>query len=201
VSRADCEAFCKWLTALERDNPNTDLNRITKDFRYRLPTDREWSHMVGLIEVGEGILEREQENPGVFPWGQSFPPPNRMGNYADTSAVQFLENTKIIAGYTDGFARLAPVGSFGPNLLGIHDLGGNVHEWVSDDYPIDSLGILRGGGWNSSTEEHLESRNRYVVPALEKEQQGGRAYGFRVVLAKDFDLGPDLDGDSGNGGN
>ena len=199
VSRPDCLAFCQWLTALERDNPNPDLNRITKDFRYRLPTDREWSRMVGLIEVGDNILEREQENPGVFPWGQIFPPPSRSGNYADTSAVQFLENTKIIDGYTDGFARLAPVGSFRPNILGLYDLGGNVHEWVGDDYPIDGLGILRGGGWESSTREHLESQSRYLVSEVEK--QGGRAYGFRVVLARELDLIPDSDEESGDGDN
>lgn len=201
VSRADCEAFCEWLTKEERDNPNLELNRIKKPFRYRLPTDKEWSQMAALIEKRETLLEREQENSGVYPWGQGFPPPDRSGNFADASAVQFLENSKIIDDYNDGFPRLAPVGSFPPNVMGIYDLGGNVKEWVSDDYAIatEVFGVLRGGGWNTHGDLKLQLRFRNPVSDVGK--QGEPAYGFRVVLAKDPEQTSKPEEEISDGGN
>jgi hypothetical protein len=180
VTRAECEAFCEWLTKKER------VNLITEDFRYRLPTDREWSLMVGVIEVGETLAERENEalNVGVYPWGEEFPPISGAGNYADVTAIDLSDRT--ISGYEDGFIRLAPVGEYTKNIFGLFDLGGNVHEWISDFYPgDDTVGILRGGGWNTFNKSHLESRSRYAADVNSREE----GYGFRVVLAKDHDGG------------
>lgn len=176
VTRAECEAFCKWLTEKERG----DL--ITEDFRYRLPTDREWSLMVGLIEVGETLAERENDprNANFYPWGEEFPPIPGAGNYADVSAIDLSDRT--IPGYEDGFTRLAPVGKFTKNIFGLYDLGGNVHEWISDSYPGDeTVGVLRGGGWKTYSRSHLESRSRYGAGVNAREE----GYGFRVVLAKE----------------
>ena len=41
------------------------------------------------------------------------------GNFADTSVTKSI---MFIPDYTDGFAELAPVGSFEPNQNGIYDL-------------------------------------------------------------------------------
>ena len=185
LTRRECEEFCNWLTKKERDNPNADLNRITKDYRYRLPTDSEWSKMAGLIEVGETPAERETElvNAGQFPWGQNFPPDEQVGNYADLSAIEFIENDRIISDYEDGYMNLAPVGKFKPNILGLYDIGGNVHEWVSDSYVDEGRGILRGGGWDTFSEEHLETRCRFAIDA----EYRSKSFGFRVVLAKDVE--------------
>lgn len=187
VTRGEAEEFCKWLTETERKQGN-----IKKDFQYRLPTDEEWSRMVGLEENGDRPETRELsvENQGKYPWGMEWPPPSKVGNYADASAAKDeIPSEFSISDYDDGFPSLAPVGKFPANILGIFDLGGNVREWVSDDYK--GRGLLRGGSWQSFTQSQLESRFRYPADVETRNE----TFGFRVVLAKlpEEDLNPILE--------
>ncbi len=180
IRREDAIAFCKWLTNVERKK-----GRISLSHEYRLPTDMEWSRMAGLEEEeGSGPDWRDLRKSKVYPWGEAWPPASRSGNYADASAavVPGVSVDATIPGYDDGFAYTAPVGSFPANALGIHDLSGNVQEWVEDDYPLDkeTLGVLRGGGWGSYTPDSLYTGTRNFQPPLFAD----RTYGFRVVLSK-----------------
>lgn len=183
VSRVDAEAFCDWLTKRERTR-----ELISQNHYYRLPTDMEWSLLVGLndedAEASPGY--RDSRKNVVFPWGESWAEANQPGNYADMSAALSpgVEVDRSIPGYDDRFPFTAPVGSFEPNELGIYDLSGNVQEWVSDPYsnaPGNKLGVLRGGGWNSYRLEDLYSGTRNAVPPGYSDV----IYGFRVVLAKE----------------
>jgi len=183
VSRTDAEAFCEWLTQQERKQ---GVERITVSQLYRLPTDLEWSAMVGLEEsLGLSPSWRDAHKSPVFPWGTAWPPPPKSGNLADTAAVGggSVAGERVIAGYSDGFAGTAPVGSFPPNAKGLCDLAGNVHEWVADDSsPVDPfhLGVLRGGNWTSYLREHLYSGARYP----QRPDVITDCSGFRVVLAR-----------------
>jgi formylglycine-generating enzyme required for sulfatase activity len=201
VSRDDAEAFCAWLTEVERKQ-----ERLTQVHQYRLPTDYEWSLMADLKEQ-EGVspARRDSVRAKVFLWGVAWPPPAPDGagiaNLADLTASKApgFPAARTIAGYDDGFEKTAPVGSFPPNSLGIYDLCGNVHEWVSDNYsPTSTSGVLRGGGWNTYQPQNLYIGARNTQPPEFRDS----IYGFRVVLAKvppvpessPADDGPDSDG-------
>ena len=182
VSRKDAEEFCKWLTEKERKD-----ERIAETHVYRLPTDLEWSTLVGLQddpELSPGWRHARKQQ--IYPWGQNWLQNDlRVGNFADVAASRApgVSIDRTIANYDDGFAYTAPVGSFLPNSLGLYDLGGNVQEWVEDKYSEvgkDQLGVLRGGGWSSYQAEDLYSGSRNPVPPAYQDA----IYGFRVVLAK-----------------
>lgn len=181
VSREDARKYCEWLTRRELEG-----ERIARTHVYRLPTDLEWSAMVGLKE-DESISPgwRDAEKPNVYPWGLTWPLYDVVGNFADstTAGTPGVPVDRTIPGYNDGFAFTAPVGSFPPNPMGLFDLSGNVQEWVEDDYSKlgnNVYGVLRGGGWTSFQPESLLSGARNAVPPTFQDA----IYGFRVVLAK-----------------
>lgn len=181
VSRNDATAFCDWLTEKEREE-----ELIGQTHYYRLPTDLEWSKMAGLKkEVGDGPSQRDANKSMFFGWGAYWPPPEGFGNFADITASELegASAAQIIAGYSDGFPNTSPVGKYESNKFGIYDLSGNVHEWVMDDISIGedtSLGVLRGGGWNTYIDENLLLGWRNPVPSTVRTDY----YGFRIVLAK-----------------
>ena len=189
VTRDDAVAFCEWLTQRERQ---VGVELIAGSHLYRLPTDMEWSQMVGL-EENQGISPswRDARKDRVFPWGPEWPPPAKAGNFAAATAAPEpgMAGGRTIPGYVDGFAQTAPVGSFTPNSKGIFDLSGNVYEWVADANSLvdpNRLGVLRGGGWNTYQAENLYSGSRHPQPP----DTTADVYGFRVVLAK---IGPPAD--------
>ncbi|MGE9269435.1 MAG: SUMF1/EgtB/PvdO family nonheme iron enzyme, partial [Verrucomicrobiales bacterium] len=180
VSRDDAMAFCEWLTEKEIGE-----DRLKRSLEYRLPTDWEWSVLAGLDEEWDASPSKRDQlslmRPKWFPWGEEWPPVGKVANLADESA-DFPADRRIFD-YDDGFPVTAPVGSFEPNEWGIHDLCGNVQEWVEDSYSRGSasgLGVLRGGGWATYQESDLDLGARNPQPPSVSDE----TYGFRVVLSE-----------------
>ena len=186
VSRADAERFARWLTSQERE-----AGLIEPTDEYRLPTDEEWSAMAGIQgEKGYSPYERSQSKGAYaareFPWGFSWPPPARSGNFSDTSARAYVSPQYVLEHYSDGFPFTAPVKSFPPNKLGLFDLSGNVQEWVADEYGgprgfnFRHYGVTRGGDYTSFRPSQIAIGSRTPRPMDERSS----TVGFRLMLER-----------------
>jgi hypothetical protein len=178
ASWSDAVAFCEWLTKKERKE-----GRLRAGQSYRPPTDAEWSVAVGLSEAPGGLpKDKDGQISDQYPWGRTWPPPKGAGNYAgvESRTPDTPPKWNVIEGYSDGYARTAPVGSFDPNQYGLFDLGGNAWEWCEDRYDNQhDYRVLRGGSWGYDLSGSLLSSFRFGdSPDVHRDY-----YGFRVVLA------------------
>ena len=163
ISWNEAAEYCNWLSqkeGLETVYKEKDGNLIAKNpipSGYRLVTESEWEWVAR-------IQNNNQMN--RYAWGNSFPPKQITGNYADESANEILAVT--IPDFNDGHTAASPIGSFAANHFGIYDIGGNVAEWchdyhsiypsLSDEVFIDPTGplsteaidgkhVIRGASW------------------------------------------------------
>lgn len=170
VNFGDAVAFCEWLTETEHAS-----GQLPRDEEYRLPTDLEWSAMIGLHdETGEWPKDRDEKIKDRYIWGTDWPPTTKVGNLAG-------EETgfgTVIDGYNDGVVWTAPVGSFPPNKVGIYDLAGNVNEWIGDWYDESRVyRLVRGGSFmNGFMGRYLASERLLMAGRLRVVH-----IGFRVV--------------------
>ena len=177
LGRDDILAFCEWLTDYDQKN-----GKITEEQKYRLPSDHEWSCAVGIGRDEDFSLLPSQKPrlEQIYPWGNDWPVPEKGGNYHGEENLTNAPQHEIIKGINDGFVRTAPVGSFGPNRLGIFDLGGNVRELVSDWYSDQKNRVVfRGGSWRDFNIGALQSSYR-----CDNEIARGHFFGFRCVLER-----------------
>ena len=153
---------------------------------YRLPTEAEWEYACRA-----GSTSR-------FSFGDSARELHRYANYADLSLHQedgSFHYSDLTA--NDGTGRRpAPIGSYLPNAWGIHDMHGNVSEFVQDQYLTqlpggnDPLGdvekrsniVIRGGTW-CSLAAYCQSGFRLSCNFSNNEGHSDFR-GMRVVLAR-----------------
>ena len=135
--------------------------------RYRLPTEAEWEY---AARAGSDTL---------FSFGDS---PVDLGRYA-----WFGQNSG---------GHIHPVGQKAPNAFGLHDMHGNVWEWVEDCYfptydgaPGDGSAVVssgrckrnnRGGSWVNSA-MNLRTTHRHMMGAGSR----GTFVGFRIARSLD----------------
>ena len=162
VNWNDAKAYVRWLSG-----------KTGK--KYRLLSEAEWEY---VARAGTRTARY---------WGEGESGLCRYANGADAS-TDFDWRT----GCNDGHARTAPVGSFHANGYQLHDVLGNVTEWVedcrNDSYagaPRDgsawesgecSRRVLRGGSWVDAP-RNLRSASRYWLTAGDRDDYAG----FRVA--------------------
>lgn len=196
VSWEEAALFCNWLSEREGLPPFYRVagGRVVgfdwEATGYRLPTEAEWAYVARVREDG-GLL--------AFPWGEDrYPPPAVVENYAGPEAAALVPLT--LRGLDDGYPVSAPVGRFPPNPRGLHDLGGNVAEWVNDFYAVephlgepieDPRGPAAGGAHVVRGASYLDAaRSRLRLAARRPVSAPASDLGFRIARYVDRPGGP-----------
>ncbi|MDA1101919.1 MAG: SUMF1/EgtB/PvdO family nonheme iron enzyme [Proteobacteria bacterium] len=165
VNWDDAKAFVSWLSGKTGEG-------------YRLLTETEWEY---AARAGSG---------SKYSYGSDESGLCAHGNGADQSSSFTWRNQTCDDGYGN---RTAPVGRYRANSFGLHDVHGNVWEWVEDCWhesyqgaPTDgsawtsggdcSHRVLRGGSWSFGS-GHLRAASRV------RNGSGSRIddYGFRLA--------------------
>lgn len=161
VNYADAKQFVAWLS-----------KKTQKE--YRLLTEAEW-------EYAARASAKFNPNPPAFSTGPTiaFQQANYDANFTYAKGLGGLYRQKTV-----------DVGTLPKNAFGLHEMHGNVWEWVEDCYkdsyegaPVDGsavnsspceLRILRGGAWNYHPQA-LRSAYRYATwPELRVNMAGFR---------------------------
>ena len=148
VTHKDAVAYTQWLSQGSGQ-------------RYRLLTESEWEY---AARAGSS---------SAYSFGDD---PLKMCNYANISDLSTKQTFRswTVTNCDDGQVRPGPGGQYKPNKFGLHDMYGNVAEWVQEcGMPEYSQALIigsdptlgasceshgyRGGSWDSTAEEAASS--------------------------------------------
>lgn len=172
ISWLEAAAYCNWLSKRENLAPFYIIrDGQYRGFKpsalgYRLPSEAEW----------EWLARKSAKNKqSKFSWGDATIIPAQAGNIADEYAKGIT--SRYVPNYSDGYASIAPIGSYPAEKTGMFDLTGNVSEWVHDVYTLtptqeqsietDPLGAasgnthtIKGSNWRSGSITELRASYR-----------------------------------------
>lgn len=166
VSWVDAKAYTDWLSREAGKN-------------YRLPSEAEFEYALRA-----GTQTR-------YPWGEGNPT-RLVGNLTgDGDRSDSRRNwVNAFSNYSDGFWGPAPVRSYEANRFGLHDMAGNVSEWVEDCWhdnyqraPTDGSAwvnpgcnrrVIRGGSWASSPDQARSAFRLTASPTTTNARLGFR---------------------------
>lgn len=148
---------------------------------------------VSWVDVQQFITKLNQMNPGVtyrLPTEAEWEYAARAGTTGDYGGNGILNDMGWWSGNSGG--RTQPVARKLPNAAGLHDMHGNVWEWVQDWYSASyysaspaqdppgpatgSSRVLRGGSWN-----HSASNLRSAFRTLDSPSLRNNHVGFRLA--------------------
>ena len=140
VSWDDASAYAAWLS-----------NKTGQT--YRLPSASEWEYAASAGTTA------------ATPLGVDLDAACKGANVADEAAAQKYPGWNVL-GCNDRYAQSAPVASFSANAFNLHDMIGNVFEWVEDCWNVNydnapgngtartdgncASREMRGGSWFTS---------------------------------------------------
>ena len=166
VSWYDAIEYCNNRSIKEGLTPayTVDGNDVTWNRSangYRLPTEAEWEYACRAgaespFSTGKNITTNQANYDGNYPYNN-----NATGTYRD---------------------KTTKVGNFAPNPWGLHDMHGNVWEWVWDWYlstyygesgntedPVGAstgaVRVIRGGSWSLGASYLRSALRSYIGPS------------------------------------
>lgn len=173
VNWDEAQAYVAWL------NSQTDGG-------YRLLTEVEWEY------VARGGATQNL----VYPWGNDAAKGCPFANVFDRTMVAKYARIDTTAykvydpmDCADGRLNTSPVGSLAPNGFGVHDVIGNVAEWIEDCYSAsrDNLSasgappptegtcarrLIKGGSWGTLA-HNVRIAERIAYPATHRDDSIG----------------------------
>jgi formylglycine-generating enzyme required for sulfatase activity len=129
--------------------------------KYRLLSEAEWEY------AARGGTTT------AYPWGSSA-----THEYANYGAAECCSG---VASGRDRWLQTSPVGSFPPNAFGLHDMHGNVLQWVQDCFAGSYSGLPTDG---SAYEEAVQLKTHGPFPSTD--MIGTNSCAYRMVRGGDW---------------